>query len=578
MKEYIKSYPDVQWEDVSKPVAPISGGRRPGSSMAKARVQPALTDPTDGLLPAKPKGLYGLYYSPLWEQLMKDLNLRVDRPITKTPRPATPAPVWTQNESTGFAIKVDLPDAQTRRTYWRQLMYWRLLRMAAKPVNLCKRIVRHQKRVHLLAPRQVSLVFQGHSLFGAALVSAVRGGACRPGQPLLTLCQLFAHIHSHMNIVLDKVNNTLKPVDEEEAEQEHSGEQTADTNAYLRRKKKKKDKKPNPSPLDASSDPNASRRRIAQTACLYLPKGDVTCLSFPVAYACGAPAAPERPFILQTLPTSVLIEWFNPPFDGVLPSLYKIYMRNVTRNFHHWEEVYYPGGIAKTQFLIRNLPIGVACQFKVSAFNNGGWGAASMPTSYVTPGEEQAEITQEMRWHRVRQGGVLAVLDQMKKYSINAEEQLIGLRILLGLGLCSSGYKSTKFALQIAEQCLTIARAFGSHHPDLLAYVFRTLTCCLLGKAERKVRQLLNVNHLDDILSRAMAQYRHDPGVVNAAQGLRAGNMANYLPPVPKDCKLKILFPAHEDKDESAEESDDDDEEDGNQDNKEIGLQSMSIG
>ena len=44
------------------------------------------------------------------------------------------------------------------------------------------------------------------------------------------------------------------------------------------------------------------------------------------------------------------------------------------------------GDILKTRFLIRNLPMGIACQFKVSGYNNAGWGEFSDHTSYVVPG------------------------------------------------------------------------------------------------------------------------------------------------------------------------------------------------
>ena len=68
------------------------------------------------------------------------------------------------------------------------------------------------------------------------------------------------------------------------------------------------------------------------------------------------------------------------------------------------QEVHYPGDIKKTSFLIRNLPSGIPCQFKVCGYNNGGWGELSSESNLVIPGEDLAPTPDAQRWLRIREG------------------------------------------------------------------------------------------------------------------------------------------------------------------------------
>jgi hypothetical protein len=63
-------------------------------------------------------------------------------------------------------------------------------------------------------------------------------------------------------------------------------------------------------------------------------------------------------------------------------------MRNKTRNFFYFQEINTPGcqNITKNTFLVKNLPTGIPCQFKIKSFNNGGWSEDSEETIFVTPG------------------------------------------------------------------------------------------------------------------------------------------------------------------------------------------------
>lgn len=91
-------------------------------------------------------------------------------------------------------------------------------------------------------------------------------------------------------------------------------------------------------------------------------------------------------------------------FDGIAPLKYRVYMKNVSRAFNKWTEVHYPGDIKKSTFLVRNLPSGIPCKFKVQAYNNGGWGESSEESNYVTPGEDLDPISDNQRWLRIREG------------------------------------------------------------------------------------------------------------------------------------------------------------------------------
>lgn len=259
-------------------------------------------------------------------------------------------------------------------------------------------------------------------MFGYAIISALKGGASIHTEEYVTLYDVYSYV-CH---VMDALNTNMLSAamqskkaaadraEEEEAEGMNALSLDAKENQYKLKKEKpkgkedkgggnskpnKKDKKKKKVKQDDKIE--GSKKLVVQTPCLYFPDPHKAeeYMSAICWCRCGCPAAPERPYIIDTKSTSVLLEWFNPPFDGVPPLYYRLFMRNVTRNFSHWEEVYYPGRkIFTTKFLVRNLPIGVACQFKVEAFNHGGWSLCSEFSAYVTPGEDSLPISKAMRW------------------------------------------------------------------------------------------------------------------------------------------------------------------------------------
>ncbi|KAJ1439130.1 hypothetical protein B484DRAFT_391978, partial [Ochromonadaceae sp. CCMP2298] len=254
----------------------------------------------------------------------------------------------------------------------------------------------------------------------------------------------------------------------------------------------------------------------------------------PVFYRCGPPTAPEQPYIVRMGDTEVVLEWYNPSFDGVPASRYKVAMRNVTRNFSAWSDLHYPGDITHTRFRVRDLPMGVACQFRVAGGNSAGWGDYSEATTMVTPGEQCEVLPQALKWRRLRAGGVLAVLDRLERYGVYRDEHLVGLRMLLGWG--RGGYKSLPTTLRVAGVALKSLGTFEMD-PEIINLGLNLLGRCLKGdKFERRVRQLALAADIVGRVGRYLQSFRSNPRVMQAIQGLRVPLM-KYLP---RDTELDL--------------------------------------
>ena len=320
--------------------------------------------------------------------------------------------------------------------------------------------------------------------------------------------------------------------------------------------REKEKEKANEDPAKENTSAPTPIEKITQTPVLYLPDGRLDLLDNPLFYRCGPPPAPEQPFILKVDTHAVTIEWYNPRFEGDPATKYKVLMRNVTKNFNKWSEVYYAGDITKTKFVIRDLPMGIACQFKVAAANRGGWGAISPDTVYVTPGENQNVLPDSLRWKRLHESGIFGVMDRMEMYPKHRKEQFLGCRMILGWALCGHGFKKNRVALKVAEQMLEILKTY-THDPELIVLSINILGWCLQGKTERKVRTFLNQQSLNEMVTERMLRYRHHSGIINAIQWLRTGNMGKYISDIP-EFKYRILFPTEPEEIESSDDEEND--------------------
>ena len=273
---------------------------------------------------------------------------------------------------------------------------------------------------------------------------------------------------------------------------------------------------------------------------------------------------PVPPQIIYAGDREVMLEWYNPPvFDGIPAHKYKIASKSVSRNFSHWTDISYSGGdcITKTRFLVRNLTMGLPCQFKVAAFNNGGWSEYSLSTIFVTPGERRDVIPHDIRWRRIKQGGAFAAIDQLGECSCDRDEFLLGLQFLLRLAQAEQGFRRTKVTFQVASLALKSFDTFPLD-PDICPYAFKLLAWCMTPvKFERRVKQLCMQSHIVEIVSKYLAYFRGNSQVIASISFLRRGDIGRYLPDYPA-MELKPLIPPDDEEEEEGEEEDSDDEDD----------------
>lgn len=230
-----------------------------------------------------------------------------------------------------------------------------------------------------------------------------------------------------------------------------------------------------------------------------------------------------------------MLEWYNPDFDGVAASRYKVAMLNCTRNFNKWTDLLIPGDITKTRYLVHNLPRGVSCQFKISGYNNAGWGQYSEASTMVVPGELHEVLPDAIRWSRLRQGGVLALLGRLEVYSCYRSEYATGLQILLGIGQNSCGYKNANTTIKVATLAVSALKLYDMD-AEIAAYSLTILGWCMRdSKTERRVRQLcIQDGNIAVVVAKLLLHYRLNAQVIASITWLRSiGNMHKYLPQLP---------------------------------------------
>lgn len=185
--------------------------------------------------------------------------------------------------------------------------------------------------------------------------------------------------------------------------------------------------------------------------------------------------------------------------------------------------------------------MGVSCQFKVQAYNSGGWGGLSEETIFVTPGEETEVVSFENRWKKLEKGGLLAVLDHLDSCGANCEEMRKGLHMVINYGQNGVGFKNARIAMRVAELAIKCIKTFVLDG-DVLALSFTTLGWCIRGKPERKARQLCIEQGIVELVQESMTKFRTDGKVMNAIAWLR-GTMMKYLSPPSEIEKHPTLNP-----------------------------------
>jgi len=275
--------------------------------------------------------------------------------------------------------------------------------------------------------------------------------------------------------------------------------------------------------------------KFNQNPMLIIPINNSEAVKFPVCFKCAPPPAPEIPFIIRVGLSEVHLEWYNALFDGSPPTKYQVYMKNVSRNFSSWSPIDYPGDIVKRTFLVRNLPSGVACQFAVRAYNNGGWSELSPPTLFVCPGEDRAPIPSTLRWKKLKLGGPLAIVDRMQAHSLHRFDQSKGLKYLSMLGQNQTGFTKTNIAIKVCVATIHAMKTFPNDR-EISTSAFLVLGWCMRGPAELKISKICDQNGVVEMAIDCMDRFRFDTCVINSITWLRA-----VMPKIPQPPQVLLV-------------------------------------
>jgi hypothetical protein len=269
-----------------------------------------------------------------------------------------------------------------------------------------------------------------------------------------------------------------------------------------------------------------------QNPVFFVPKNSVAMSSghssFPVCLFCGPPASPQAPYVIKTNQSSVLLEWILPPFDGIPPKKFKIYMRNNTRLYYNWTVV--PGADSvlpqsvkwgANRYLVCHLPMGVPVEFAVAAYNYGGWSTLSKESVTVIPGEEFLPSTVNGQWRRITRGGPLAVLDRLHDFPLHRGEHIIGMRQLIAFAQKEGNGFSR---MNIREKCCTLVmHCFKTFplDPEIYRAAFLLLGYSIQGKTQRTLRMHCIREGLLDIVDNSLKLFRDDTEVISGILWLK---------------------------------------------------------
>lgn len=386
-------------------------------------------------------------------------------------------------------------------------IYWRYRRLIEPPKNIYNNLRNHWKLKNLRAPYQYSLgVGDSYTLFGKAIIEGINGCCSSPEKHFVTIKTLFEYV--------------------KESVAKECGSMAADA---------------------------STKQQPNQSVVLVLPKGNYDAINNPIFYRCGPPSAPERPFVVRIGRHDVTLQWYDPLFDGVPPSLYRIYMKNVSRCFNQWSPIDYKGVVRTTKFTIKDLPAGVHCAFRICGFNNGGWGLPSEETPLICPGEEYTPLPHNVRWRKLSLGGPLAVIDRLQYYPDHRHEYITGLRKVLIFAQKMDGFHKGTVQLKVAAVAMHAIDRFPRDR-ELAGLAFELMGYAMQGPKDRKVRLYLSQNGIVAKCDENLEFFRIDPYVVAGITHLRRLMPKGFIHETPEMI--------HEVEPEAAEDSDTSDDED----------------
>lgn len=209
------------------------------------------------------------------------------------------------------------------------------------------------------------------------------------------------------------------------------------------------------------------------------------------------------------------LQWRNPPFDGPSPTVYRIHMKNLTRNYNHWSAIPYTGIITALHFTVPNLPAGIRCAFRVEAFSRGGWSEPSEACDYVCPGELHRPLDFLTRWSRLAAGGPLAIVDRLNAYPFIRVDALKGLQLLLVFGQKDDGFHKGKLQVLVAAVVIKLISIYKDD-PDILPYSFKVIGFALRGAHYRLVEEAFIEERLPNECLRYYELFRTNTAVISS--------------------------------------------------------------
>ena len=327
-----------------------------------------------------------------------------------------------------------------------------------------------------------------HTVFGKALCDALLGGASTPDDPFVTA----QAIYDYIRISIIEKCNVLSTGD-------------------------------------------------VQTPVICVPPNFSGAASNPVCYRCGPPATPFRPYGEVIGDTYVLLRWRNQPFEGIPPTKYRISVRLNTRNFSNWRPLpYQTGDIVDTKFTVRRLPAGVSVQFRVEAFNSGGWSKPSEPSVVMCPGESVVPLSVQDKWKKIVHGGPLCIIDTLNQFSSHRHEYLTGLRLLISFAQKGNGFRRENIQLKAAMVAIHAMKTFEMD-ADINSLAIALIGYCICkdevrseinNDANRKVRNYCLHQDMTEMIADLLEKFRSDGKVLGAIQWLRSA-FPHDIPPIP---------------------------------------------
>lgn len=460
----------------------------------------------------------------LVEEYLSYWKVPPDPEIVLSSRPPRPMPTWGKDEEgedpTQFVV--ELPTLDDTQAHSFDVVWWRMKRFTRPVGNFFKRLYRRLQRRIISAPCQSTLIVpeEEFSLFNGALFAAFRGGAHSDNKKTVTVKYLYENLQEEVAKRLEEHRKSLvkdyeTAVAQKMKEAEEAGEQyVADPEEEAALK--------------------VALEKVVLSPAFYVPKNNLKASRNPVCLRCGPPAAPEKPFVMRHGTNEIALEWYNQEFDGVPPHKYEIEVKNKTRVYKVWRRVITPADITKTAYTVRELPSGVPCQFRVRAYNNGGWSKFSLPTRMVTPGEHLTPLPTISRWMRITQGGPFAAVDIMNAHPLDRMEHVRGMKLLYAFAVENNGFLKGTLQLKAAHAACHCLINFH-HDIELARLAFLTLLYCTKEDTPgfKKVRIYLRKVDIFDIATEYQEFFRLDGPIVNYIQWIRANPGYDAIPPPP---------------------------------------------